>query len=149
MSSSEIDALQEYSRSLSSLPSSPLSSTYSNSAQYTLSSSMASMTLSGNGVKSTTGSQCSSKSHSPAGSITSTLTLTGRQDEITTPNSGSDCGDLREDKQVNFKVKCCSLDLDLELSLILCRGQNLLQQQIWIAQMTKSTTAPLRWSRQS
>lgn len=102
MSSSEIDAL---SRSLSSLPSSPLSSTYSNSAQYTLSSSMASMTLSGNGVKSTTGSQCSSKSHSPAGSITSTLTLTGRQDELTTPNSGSDCGDLREDKQVNFKVK--------------------------------------------
>lgn len=96
MSSSEVDGLRDYSQSLSSLPSSPISSTYSNSVPYQLSSSMASMSLSANGLQSTTESQCSSKSHSPAGSVTSTLTLTGLIENSGTPNSGSECGDAHD-----------------------------------------------------
>lgn len=96
MSSSEIENLREYSQSLSSLPSSPLSSTYSTSTHYQLSSSMASMSISGNGLQSSVGSQSSSKSHSPAGSVTSTLTLTGKNESTGTPNSGSECGETYE-----------------------------------------------------
>lgn len=104
MSSSEMDNLRDYSQSLSSLPSSPLSSTYSNSTPYQLSSSMASMSISGNGLQSSAESQCSSKSHSPAGSVTSTLTLTGRNESTGTPNSGSECGESQE-RENKEKVK--------------------------------------------
>lgn len=50
------------------------------------------MSFSGNGIQSSTASQSSSKSHSPSGSINSTLTLTGHNDG-TTPGSGSECGE--------------------------------------------------------
>lgn len=95
-SSSETDAGYSHSQSLSSLPSSPLSTNYSNSSSYQLSSSLASMSLSGNGLHSRGGSQSSSKSHSPAGSVASTLTMTSRFERSTTPNSGSESGDSRD-----------------------------------------------------
>ncbi|CAH0551900.1 unnamed protein product [Brassicogethes aeneus] len=86
---SDTDSLQEHSQSLTSLPTSPTSSmNYSNSASYALTGSMASVSLGGNGLHSSHGSVCSSKSHSPSGSITSTMTLTGKQESA---HSGSEC----------------------------------------------------------
>ncbi|XP_017776898.1 PREDICTED: focal adhesion kinase 1 isoform X5 [Nicrophorus vespilloides] len=79
-----------------SVPTSPLSTTYSNSTSY-LSGSMASMSLSGNGMQSSAESQCSSKSHSPANSITSTMTLTARNDWCPSGH-GSDSGDSESEK---------------------------------------------------
>ncbi|KAF5297586.1 hypothetical protein FQA39_LY12062 [Lamprigera yunnana] len=105
MSSSEIE-VRDNSQSLSSLPSSPLSSPYSNSINYQLSSSVASMSVSGNGLQSNVESQCSSKSHSPAGSITSTLTLAEQTEGTSTPNSGCDSGDsVDKDKRKGKKIE--------------------------------------------
>ncbi|XP_025831636.1 focal adhesion kinase 1 isoform X4 [Agrilus planipennis] len=84
LSFSETDTLRDGSQSLTSLPASPLSSSLSTSTPYQLSSSIASMSMSGNGLQSSTGSQSSSKSHSPAGSVTSTLTLTEKNEYLRT-----------------------------------------------------------------
>ncbi|KAK9873714.1 hypothetical protein WA026_002070 [Henosepilachna vigintioctopunctata] len=67
------------------------------------------MYVSGNGIHSSTGSQCSSKSHSPAGSLTSTMTLTGKQDRSLTPISGTEGGDLEKTKKI---IPTPTADLD-------------------------------------
>lgn len=85
--------------SLISLPSSPQSTICSNS--FNLSNSVASISLSGNGLQSSMESQNSSKSHSPASSVTSTLTVTGNQERSTTPTSTSDGGSDSERAKVN------------------------------------------------
>jgi hypothetical protein len=56
------------------------------------------MSFSGNGLQSSTGSQCSSKSHSPSGSIASTMTVAGKSERSHTPNSGSENGDAVKTK---------------------------------------------------
>ncbi|KAK4884842.1 hypothetical protein RN001_001113 [Aquatica leii] len=106
MSSIEIETGRDSSQSLTSLPSSPLSSTYSSSTHYQLSSSLASMSVSGNGLQSNAESQCSSKSHSPAGSVTSTLTLAERTESVGTPNSGFESGEsMEKDKRKGKKTE--------------------------------------------
>ncbi|XP_019880199.2 focal adhesion kinase 1 isoform X4 [Aethina tumida] len=105
-SSTESDSAQEQSQSLTSLPTSPTSSVnYSNSASYALTGSLGSMSLSGNGLQSSTGSVCSSKSHSPSGSITSTMTLAGKQESA---NSGSECE--TEKSKENSQPSTANLD---------------------------------------
>ncbi|XP_068893109.1 focal adhesion kinase 1 isoform X8 [Tenebrio molitor] len=93
--SGEADTLHSNSQSLSSLPSSPNSPS---AATQQLSSSLANMSFSGNGLQSSTGSQCSSKSHSPSGSIASTMTVAGKSERSHTPNSGSENGDAVKTK---------------------------------------------------
>lgn len=100
ITASESDVGYAHSQSLTSLPTSPLSTNYSDTSSYHLSSSLASMSLSGNGCS---GSQSSSKSHSPAGSTTSTLTLTGKRERSVTPNTGSENGDAREMEKTKVK----------------------------------------------
>lgn len=65
---------------------------------------MASLSLTGNGLQSSTESQSSSKSHSPASSATSTMTITGYQDRAITPNSTSDIGDQNDLENAKVKV---------------------------------------------
>ncbi|XP_063919594.1 focal adhesion kinase 1 isoform X3 [Zophobas morio] len=93
--STEVDTLHSNSQSLNSLPTSP---NYSSTATQQLSSSLANMSFSGNGRQSSTGSQCSSKSHSPSGSITNTMTTVGKTERSLTPNSGSESGDAGKPK---------------------------------------------------
>ncbi|KAJ3648770.1 hypothetical protein Zmor_020546 [Zophobas morio] len=93
--STEVDTLHSNSQSLNSLPTSP---NYSSTATQQLSSSLANMSFSGNGRQSSTGSQCSSKSHSPSGSITNTMTTAGKTERSLTPNSGSESGDAGKPK---------------------------------------------------
>lgn len=81
--STEIDTLHSNSQSLNSLPTSP---NYTSAATQQLSSSLANMSFSGNGLQSSTGSQCSSKGHSPSGSIT--MTITGKTEGSQTPENG-------------------------------------------------------------
>ncbi|XP_044263167.1 focal adhesion kinase 1 isoform X6 [Tribolium madens] len=91
--STENETIQSNSQSLNSLPTSP---NYTSAATQQLSSSLANMSFSGNGLQSSTGSQCSSKSHSPSGSIT--MTITGKSERSQTPNSGSENGDAGKPK---------------------------------------------------
>lgn len=92
------EAIKDHSQSLTSLPTSPSSMNYSSSASYQLNNSLTSMNVSGNGLQNSTGSVCSSKSHSPAGSVASTLTLTGKVEQSGTSLSGSECGDTDRTK---------------------------------------------------
>lgn len=62
------------------------------------------MSLSGNGLQSSTGSQCSSKSHSPAGSLTSTMTLITKQERSATPLSGSEGSDTERAKVTTILI---------------------------------------------
>ncbi|EFA06030.2 Focal adhesion kinase 1-like Protein [Tribolium castaneum] len=91
--STESETLHSNSQSLNSLPTSP---NYTSAATQQLSSSLANMSFSGNGIQSSTGSQCSSKSHSPSGSIT--MTITAKSERSHTPNSGSENGDAGKPK---------------------------------------------------
>nr|XP_022914028.1 focal adhesion kinase 1 isoform X5 [Onthophagus taurus] len=83
--SQELDSSSDYPHSMVSIPTSPLS-TYANS--HNLSSSLGSMSLTGNGIQSGNESQSSSKNQSPAGSATSTMTP--KQDRSITPTTSSD-----------------------------------------------------------
>ncbi|KAB0790612.1 hypothetical protein PPYR_14979 [Photinus pyralis] len=112
MSSSDGDTLRDCSQSITSLPSSPLSSSYSTSTHYQLSSSIASMSVSGNGLQSGPESQCSSKSHSPAGSVTSTLTLAERTDSTGTPSKGFESVESEIDMKGKKMEPTPTADLD-------------------------------------
>lgn len=92
MESSSSDAGYAHSQSLISLPGSPLSTNYSNTSSYHLSSSLANMSLcsGGGGNNGLQSSGSSSKSHSPAGSTTSTLTLMGKRSETPAHSENGD-----------------------------------------------------------
>lgn len=88
---SDTDTSLDYPHSMVSVPTSPLSTNFSNSTSCNLSSSLASMSVTGNGVQSGSESQSSSKNQSPAGSVTSTLTTVSvKPDRSSTPSGDSD-----------------------------------------------------------
>ncbi|GJQ76496.1 hypothetical protein Trydic_g2203 [Trypoxylus dichotomus] len=88
---SDTETSLDYPHSMVSIPTSPLSTNFSNSTSCNLSSSLASMSITGNGVQSGTESQSSSKNQSPAGSVTSTMTTVSvKPDRSTTPSVDSD-----------------------------------------------------------
>lgn len=91
--------------SMPSLPTSPLSTTFSGNNSFNLSNSMGSMSLSGNLMHGSVESQNSSKSHSPSGSLTNTISAGNQGLRATTP-SGSDSGDSRfTDGELMTKVR--------------------------------------------
>ncbi|KAK9701466.1 FERM N-terminal domain [Popillia japonica] len=85
---SDADISLDYPHSMVSIPTSPISTIFSNSTSCNLSSSLASISLTGNGVHSGTESQSSSKNQSPASSVTSTLTtVSAKATDRSTPPS--------------------------------------------------------------
>ncbi|KAJ8969331.1 hypothetical protein NQ317_010103 [Molorchus minor] len=93
------------SNSLPSLPTSPSYVNNSSPVLYQLSSNMTS-SGNGNGIHSSTGSVSSSKSHSPLGSLTSTMTS---KNESSMLLSGSECSDSEKTKD-NAQNPTANLD---------------------------------------
>lgn len=106
VASSDSDAGYAHSQSLTSLPSSPLSMNYTSSPSYQLSSSLANMSLSGNGLQSSggAGSQNSSKSHSPAGSTTNTLVSVGKREWSEASSIVCENGEIEKAKVYNYSL---------------------------------------------
>ncbi|XP_045463680.1 focal adhesion kinase 1-like isoform X1 [Harmonia axyridis] len=101
---SELDFQSELVQSLTSLPTSPICMNYSDSqVSYQLSGSFENMCLSGNGQQSITSSQCSSKSHSATGSLTSNMTI--KQERSTASLSESESTDSEIAKTVTPKLR--------------------------------------------
>lgn len=91
------NSLEQHTQSLISLPTSPTLNYLNNGTPYQLAGSLASISISANGLPSNTsntGSVCSSKSHSPCGSITNTVA--SRHESCVTPTSGSDAGEYEK-----------------------------------------------------
>ncbi|KAJ8968098.1 hypothetical protein NQ314_002469, partial [Rhamnusium bicolor] len=95
------EATLDNSNSLTSLPTSPSYVNNTNSVSYQLSSNLTAMSLSGNGngMQSSTGSVSSSKSHSPPGSLTSTMAGKNEIGGITL--SGSEYSDSEKAKETS------------------------------------------------